>query len=485
MTGFLIRRSKLWQEQKHSLPLITITPNLILKEKSMPTPSKHHPSDNNPQEKSDRLATESLRLHAYYRGKLNILPNCPIRELNDFSIWYTPGVAAPCKAIAAHPEKVYEMTNKGNLIAIVSDGSRVLGLGDIGPEAGLPVMEGKAMLFKYFGGVDAIPIMLDVDSPDEFIETVLRLQPGFGGINLEDIAQPKCFEILDRLRQEARIPVWHDDQQGTATVTLAGLMNALKVVGKSKESVRVAFIGTGAAGIACSRLIFGWGVDPAKATMVDVGGILGPDREDLEPGSLPWELAQKTNKEGRKGGIPEALEGADVVIAYAKPGPGVILPEWVEAMAADPIVFSCANPTPEIWPSEAKAAGAAVVGTGRSDFPNQVNNSLSFPAIFRGALDVRARTITDEMCFAAADALASYVEDAELTPDNILPKMMDLAIYPLQAAAVGMKAQEQGLAQVQMTYDELLTRAEVMIAASQAATNVLMDENCIPPMPLD
>jgi malate dehydrogenase (oxaloacetate-decarboxylating) len=262
-------------------------------------------------------------------------------------------------------------------------------------------------------------------------------------------------------------------------------MNALKVVGKSKESVRVAFIGTGAAGIACSRLIFGWGVDPAKATMVDVGGILGPDREDLEPGSLPWELAQKTNKEGRKGGIPEALEGADVVIAYAKPGPGVILPEWVEAMAADPIVFSCANPTPEIWPSEAKAAGAAVVGTGRSDFPNQVNNSLSFPAIFRGALDVRARTITDEMCFAAADALASYVEDAELTPDNILPKMMDLAIYPLQAAAVGMKAQEQGLAQVQMTYDELLTRAEVMIAASQAATNVLMDENCIPPMPLD
>ena len=308
------------------------------------------------------------------------------------------------------------MTNKGNLIAIVSDGSRVLGLGDIGPEAGLPVMEGKAMLFKYFGGVDAIPIMLDVNSPDEFIETVLRLQPGFGGINLEDIAQPKCFKILDRLREEAHIPVWHDDQQGTATVTLAGLMNALKVVGKSKESVKIAFIGTGAAGIACSRLIFGWGVNPENAMMVDIGGILDPDRNDLEPGSLQWELARTTNKEGRKGGIPEAMQGADVVIAYAKPGPGVILPEWVKAMAKDPIVFSCANPTPEIWPSEAKAAGAAVVGTGRSDFPNQVNNSLSFPAIFRGALDVRARTITDEMCFAAAEALAGSVEDSELNP---------------------------------------------------------------------
>ena len=444
-----------------------------------------NPSQNNPQEKSNQLAVESLRLHQYYRGKLNIFPKCPVRGLDDFSLWYTPGVAAPCKAIAAQPDLVYEMTNKGNLIAIVSDGSRVLGLGDIGPEAGLPVMEGKAMLFKYFGGVDAIPIMLDVNSPDEFIETVLRLQPGFGGINLEDIAQPKCFEILDRLRQEAHIPVWHDDQQGTATVTLAGLMNALKVVGKSKESVKVAFIGTGAAGIACSRLIFGWGVNPENAMMVDIGGILSPDRDDLEPGSLQWELARTTNKEGRKGGIPEAMQGADVVIAYAKPGPGVILPEWVEAMAKDPIVFSCANPTPEIWPSEAKAAGAAVVGTGRSDFPNQVNNSLSFPAIFRGALDVRARTITDEMCFAAAEALAGSVEDSELNPENILPKMMDLAIYPLQAAAVGMKAQEQGLAQVRMSYDELLTRAEIMIGAAQAATDVLMNENCISPIPSD
>lgn len=451
----------------------------------MPASSSKAPSANDLLAKASQPAAESLRLHAYYRGKLSILPKCPVRGIDDFSLWYTPGVAAPCRAIAEHPEQVYEMTNKGNTIAIISDGSRVLGLGDIGPEAGLPVMEGKAMLFKYFGGVDAVPIMLDVETPDEFIETVLRLQPGFGGINLEDIAQPKCFEILDHLRQEARIPVWHDDQQGTATVTLAGLMNALKVVGKSKETIRTAFIGTGAAGVACSRLIFSWGVDPAKATMVDAGGILGPDREGLVAGTPQWRLSQITNSEGRKGGIPEALKGADVVIAYTKPGPGVLLPEWIETMAEDAIVFACANPTPEIWPWEAKAAGAAVVGTGRSDFPNQVNNSLSFPGIFRGALDVRARTITDEMCFAAAEALANALDDQELDADHILPKMMDLAIYPLQAAAVGLKAQEQGLAGVQMSYDQLLTHAEVMIAAAQAATDVLMSENCIPPIPED
>lgn len=441
------------------------------------------PLENDLQAKANQPAAESLRLHAYYRGKLNVLPKCPVRGLDDFSIWYTPGVAAPCKAIAEHPEQVYEMTNKGNTIAIISDGSRVLGLGDIGPEAGLPVMEGKALLFKYFGGVDAIPIMLDVHTPDEFIETVLRLQPGFGGVNLEDIAQPKCFKILDRLLQEAHIPVWHDDQQGTATVTLAGLMNALKVVGKSKENIRIAFVGTGAAGMACSRLIFAWGVDPARATMVDVEGILGPDREDLEPGSLHWKLARTTNHEKRRGGIAEAMKGADVLIAYARPGPGVILPEWIKGMAKDPIVFTCANPTPEIWPWEAQAAGAAIVGTGRSDFPNQVNNSLSFPGIFRGTLDVRASAITDEMCFAAAEALAGSVDESELNSENILPKMMDLNIYPLQAAAVGMKAQEQGLAQVQMSYDQLLTRAEMMISAAQAATSVLMDEHCIPPIP--
>ncbi len=434
--------------------------------------------------KAQQPGRDALLYHEYYRGKLAVMPKCPVEKIEDFSSWYTPGVAAPCREIAANPARVYDLTNKGNLVAIVSDGSRVLGLGDIGPEAGLPVMEGKAMIFKYFGGVDAFPVMLENSDPEDFIETVLRIQPGFGGINLEDIAQPKCFEILDRLRGEAQIPVWHDDQQGTATVTLAGLMNALKVVGKSKEDVRVAFIGTGAAGIACSRLIFTWGVDPAKATMVDVNGILGRHRSDLAEGTPQHTLCRITNRDGRQGGIAEALKDADVVIAYSRPGPGVILPEWIAEMADDPIVFACANPVPEIWPWEAKSAGAAIVATGRSDFPNQVNNSLSFPGIFRGVLDVRAGTITDEMCFAAAEALADSI-GADLDGEHLLPTMMDMVIYPLQAAAVGLKAQEQGVAGVAMTRDDLLNRAEFMIGSAQSSLDVLMDSNCILPLPED
>ncbi len=433
--------------------------------------------------KAHKPAEEAMRLHRFYRGKMSTLPKCPVRGFDDFSIWYSPGVAAPCRAIAESPEQVYELTNKGNTIAVVSDGSRVLGLGNIGPEAGLPVMEGKSLLFKYLGGVDAVPLVLDIHHPDELIETVLRLQPGFGGINLEDIAQPKCFYILDRLREEAHIPIWHDDQQGTATVTLAGLMNALKLVRKKKEDVRIAFIGAGAAGVACSRLIFAWGVDPARAVMVDAGGILGKHRQDFQTGSVQWQLCQITNGENRQGQICEALKDMDMVIAYSKPGPGTILPEWIESMAPDPVVFACANPVPEIWPWEAKAAGAVIVATGRSDFPNQVNNSLCFPGIFRGALDVRSRTISDEMCFAAADALAGAIEDVQL--DQILPKMTDMVIYPLQAAAVGLKAQEQGLAQVSMSQDKLLLHAELMIGAAQSATDVLMETKCIPEVPED
>ncbi|QRN82091.1 NADP-dependent malic enzyme [Chloroflexota bacterium] len=432
--------------------------------------------------KASQPAQDAIRLHEYFRGKMSTLPKCPVEQIDDFSIWYTPGVAAPCKEIAQHPERVYDLTNKGNLIAVVSDGSRVLGLGDIGPEAGLPVMEGKAMLFKYLGGVDAVPIMLEPSDPEPFIETVLRLQPGFGGINLEDISQPKCFEILDRLRGEARIPVWHDDQQGTATVTLAGLMNALKLVGKDKGDIRITFVGSGAAGVACSRLIFAWGVDPAKATMVDVRGILGKHRNDFPENTPQHHLCQVTNQEGREGGIEAALQGADVVISYSQPGPGVILPEWIRGMAADPIVFACANPVPEIWPWEAQAAGAAVVATGRSDFPNQVNNSLSFPGIFRGVLDVRASTITDEMCFAAAKALAEAVGDS-LDGEHLLPRMMDMEIYPLQAAAVGLKAQEQGIASLKSSRSELLNRAEYMIGLAQSSTDVLMEAHCIPPFP--
>jgi malate dehydrogenase (oxaloacetate-decarboxylating) len=365
--------------------------------------------------KAKKPSADAMLLHPFYRGKIETALKCCVRDFDDFAIWYTPGVAAPCRAIAEDQSLVYEYTNKWNTVAVVSDGTRVLGLGDIGPKAGLPVMEGKALLYKYLGGVDGVPIMLDTKDPDQIINAVTMLQPGFGGVNLEDIAQPKCFYILDTLREKAEIPVWHDDQQGTATVTLAALINALKIVGKEMSEVKIAFVGSGASNVACSRLIFGWGADPAKCFMVDSKGILGTHRRDLELRKAEfvdkWHLCQITNAEGRQGNIPEAMKGVDVVVGLSRSGPGVILPEWVETMAEEAIVFACANPVPEIWPWEAEAAGARIVATGRSDFPNQVNNSLGFPGIFRGALDIRARTITDEMCFAAAKALADHVGD--------------------------------------------------------------------------
>jgi malate dehydrogenase (oxaloacetate-decarboxylating) len=364
----------------------------------------------------------------------------------------------------------------------------VLGLGDIGPKAGLPVMEGKALLYKYLGGVDGVPIMLDTKDPDAIINTVLMLQPGLGGVNLEDIAQPKCFYILDTLREKADIPVWHDDQQGTATVTLAGLINALKVVGKKMGDVSIAFIGSGASNVACSRLIFGWGADPAKCYMVDTKGILGKHRKDIEMRKAEfkdkWKLCNITNSEQREGDIAEAMKGVDVVIGLSKPGPDVILPEWIKTMAKDPIVFACANPVPEIWPWVAKEAGAAVIATGRSDFPNQVNNSLGFPGIFRGTLDVRAKTITDEMCFAAAQAMANHVGD-KLDAEHILPGMDDWEVFPREAAAVAMKAVEQGLARIETTYDEEFKRATAIIKRSRDLTRMMMEEHFIADPPLD
>lgn len=436
--------------------------------------------------KATKPSADALKLHPFYRGKIETALKCTVRDFNDFAIWYTPGVAAPCREIEANPEKVYDYTNKWNTVAVVSDGTRVLGLGDIGPKAGLPVMEGKALLYKYLGGVDGVPIMLDTKDPDQIINTVLMLQPGFGGINLEDISQPKCFRILDTLREKAEIPVWHDDQQGTATVTLAGLINALKVVGKEMSEVSIAFIGSGASNVACSRLIFGWGADPARCFMVDSKGILGTHRNDLELRKAEyvdkWRLCQTTNKEGREGGIPEALRGTDVVIALSRSGPGVILPEWVEQMSADAILFACANPVPEIWPWEAQEAGARVIATGRSDFPNQVNNSLGFPGIFRGALDVRARTITDEMCFAAAEALANQIGD-RLDEEHILPNMDDWEVFPREAAAVAMKAQEQGVARLTQSYDELFTHARKVIKRSRELTQTMMADGFIPEAP--
>ncbi|MBM4154171.1 MAG: NADP-dependent malic enzyme [Lentisphaerae bacterium] len=431
-------------------------------------------------------AREAMRLHPFYRGKIETGLKCRVRDFDDFAIWYSPGVAAPCKAIAADPETVYDHTNKWNTVAVVSDGTRVLGLGDIGPKAGLPVMEGKALLFKYLGGVDAFPLMLDTKDPQRIIEFVLAAQPSFGGINLEDIAQPKCFEILDALREKAEIPVWHDDQQGTATVILAGLINALKVVGKRIGDVGIAFVGAGASNSAAARLIFGRGGDPGRCMIVDSRGILGAHRTDVEAVkdrfAAKWNLCRTTNAEGRRGGIEEALRGMDVVIGCSTPGPGTIKPEWVRAMKPGAIVFACANPIPEIWPWEAAEAGVTVFATGRSDFPNQVNNSLCFPGLFRGALDVRARTITDEMCFAAAESLASSA-GSDIRADRILPTMDDWEVFPREAADVGVRAQELGLARTKRSWQDLFDHASRMIRRSRGMTAEAMRRGDIPAAP--
>ncbi|MAF85014.1 MAG: malate dehydrogenase [Dehalococcoidales bacterium] len=439
--------------------------------------------------KARQPAEDAMKLHPFYRGKLQTIPKCCIRDFNDFAIWYSPGVAEPCRAIKADREKVYEFTNKWNTVAVVSDGTRVLGLGDIGPEAGMPVMEGKALLFKYLGGVDAVPICLDTKDPDEIIQVVKWLQPSFGGINLEDISNPKCFYILDRLRAEAQIPVWHDDQQGTAAVTMAGLINALRIVGKKKEEVRVAVIGIGAANVAILRVMFSDGFKPANTIVVDSKAILHTGRTDLEEkqeeNPYKWDLCQRTNPDKISGGIAEALKGADVCISLSKSGPGVILPEWVRSMAKEAIVFVCANPIPEIWPWEAKEAGARIVATGRSDFPNQVNNSIGFPAIFRGTLDVKARTITDEMCIAAAYELAKCAEDRGIDEDNIVPTMGEWEVFIREAVAVGLKAIEQGVAREKASREELTRRAETIIKSARGATALLMKEGFIPPAPED
>ncbi len=425
--------------------------------------------------------------HRFYGGKIEVLPKCAVRSLDDFSVWYTPGVASPCVEIAADPDKVYEYTNKWNTVAIVSDGSRTLGLGNIGPLAALPVMEGKALLFKYLGAVDAFPLVISEQDPDKIVEIVKAVSPSFGGVNLEDISTPKCFYILERLQQELDIPVWHDDQLGTATATLAALYNALKIVGKRLEDIKIAIIGAGAANIATFKLLKAAGADPKKMFVVDSKGILHADRKDLEAkkdqNPYKWQLCLETNSEQRKGGIAEAMKGVDVVIAASKPGPGVIKKEWVAEMNDDAIVFAEANPTPEIWPWEAKEAGAKVVGTGRSDFPNQINNSLVFPAVFRGVFTVRAKKITEEMCIAAAKALADYAERRGLSEDYIIPKMTESDVFPEVATAVAMKAIELGLARRQMSEEEIYDECRNMISRNQEKIRKLMELGFISPPP--
>lgn len=426
----------------------------------------------------------SMKYHPLYHGKIEIALKVPVNSYDDFAVWYTPGVADPCREIQKHPEKVFDYTNKWNSVAIVTDGTRVLGLGDIGPEAGLPVMEGKSLLFKYLGGVDAYPICLGTRDPQEIMHAVRWLQPSFGGINLEDIAQPKCFEILDALRGDLTIPVWHDDQQGTGTVVCAGLINAVKLVGKRLSQASICMLGAGAANIAIARIIVEAGVTPENIIMVDSKGILNRERTDLqERYRAKWDICLKTNSEGRSGGLREALEGADVLIAMSTPGPGVIPKESISLMQDDAVVFACANPIPEIWPWEAKEAGAKIVATGRSDFPNQVNNSIGFPAIFRGTLDVRARMITDEMCIAAAREIASIAEERGLDEDRIIPSMSEWEVFPREAAAVGTQAVKQGIAGHKLSRKELYDRATSIIGHARRTTDTLMRRGLIKAFP--
>ena len=387
--------------------------------------------------KAKKPSLLSPPMHRFYGGKLQVMPKCAVTSPNDFAIWYTPGVAAACKEIQANTDKSFELTNRWNYVAVVSDGTRVLGLGDIGPEAGMPVMEGKGLLFKYLGGVDAFPLCLRTKDPEEIVRTCELIEPTFGGINLEDIEKPKCFRVLEEARKRLKIPVWHDDQQGTATVILAGLMNAFKLVGKDPKKALITLVGAGSANLRTAYVLIRWGLKPGNIILADTKGVIYAGRKDITKDEDPWkyELSQKTNGEGRTGDIPEAFKNVDAVVAASKPGPGTIKKEWISMMADKSIVFACANPIPEIWPWEAKEAGAHIIATGRSDFPNQVNNSLGFPAIFRGVLDVRAKTVTDDMCIAAAQELAKFAEERGMHEEDILPRMEEWEVYPREAVA--------------------------------------------------
>ena len=385
---------------------------------------------------------EALRLHQQWKGKLETVPKMTVDNRDALSVAYTPGVAAPCVEIQKDPAKCYELTGRGNTVAVMTDGSAVLGLGDIGPEAGMPVMEGKCVLFKSFGGVDAVPLCLRTKDVDEFVHAAALLAGSFGGINLEDISAPRCFEIERKLQALCDIPVFHDDQHGTAITVAAAVTNALKVVGKKLEDITAVFSGAGAAGTAIFKLL--WSMGLRRATLCDIKGVVYPGRPDLEQDPALRELAELTRPAVRSG-LAEALVGADLFIGVS--APNLVTPEMVKTMADKAILFPMANPTPEIMPDLAKAAGAAVVGTGRSDFPNQINNVLAFPGVFRGALDVRASVINEEMKMAAAKALADLAAD-NLSPDYIVPAAFDPRVAPAVAAAVAQAARDTGVARI-------------------------------------
>lgn len=387
-------------------------------------------------------AKESLKMHYELKGKIEMVSRAKVDSKEALSLAYTPGVATPCLEIQKDISKSYELTRRWNTVAVVTDGTAVLGLGDIGPEAGMPVMEGKCVLFKEFGGVDAIPLCVRSKDVDEIVNTVRLLAGSFGGVNLEDISAPRCFEIERRLKECCDIPIFHDDQHGTAVITLAGIINALKLVGKKLEEVKIVTSGAGAAGIAIIRLLMSMGL--RNVIMTDRQGAIYEGRENLN--AIKEEMARITNFEHAKGSLAEVIKGADIFIGVS--APGTLTGEMVKTMAKDPIIFACANPVPEIFPEEAKAAGAAVVSTGRSDYPNQVNNVLCFPGIFRGALDIRATDINDEMKVAAAHAIASLVSDEELNADYILPAAFDERVRDAVAKAVAEAGRKSGVARI-------------------------------------
>ena len=388
------------------------------------------------------IAEDSLKMHEEKRGKIEVISRVPVKTKEDLSLAYTPGVAQPCLEIQKDINKSYELTRRWNMCAVITDGSAVLGLGDIGPEAGMPVMEGKCVLFKEFGDVDAFPICVKTQDVDEFVNTVYLISGSFGGVNLEDISAPRCFEIEEKLKAKCDIPIFHDDQHGTAVITLAGIMNALKVVGKSKDDVRIVVSGAGAAATAITKLLLNYGIK--DITMCDRQGAIYDGRDGLNPAKEA--MAKITNPAKRQGKLADVLDGADIFIGVS--APGLLTTEMVATMAKDAIVFACANPTPEIFPDDAKKGGARIVSTGRSDYPNQINNVLAFPGIFRGAFDVRASEINEEMKIAAANAIAGLITDDELNEDYIIPAAFDPRVGKAVAAAVAEAARKTGVARV-------------------------------------
>jgi len=435
----------------------------------------------------------STRAHHFYGGKMQTVPKVGSFGFNWFNVWYTPGVSSVSTGIRDDNDSSYDLTNRGNLVAIVSDSTRVLGDGDVTPPGGLGVMEGKAFLMKYLGGLDAVPLCMDSRNdkgepdPDAIIEFVKRLQPSFGAVNLEDISQPNCYRVLDVLRESCDIPVWHDDAQGTGCVTVAGLINALKVAGKDIDKVKIVFYGAGASNTTIARLTISAGADPENVIMFDSRGGLGRFREDIKADARfyrKWEICERTNPRQVRD-IEEGVKGADVLIALSKPGPDTVKADWIESMADRAIVFACANPVPEIYPHAARQAGAFIVATGRGDFPNQVNNSVGFPGILKGALMVRARKITDEMAIVAARSLAKSAEKKGISPEYIIPTMNEASVFPHEAADVAMEAVRNGVARLEMSREEVYNRAEADIRESQELLDVMMKEGLIKMPPLE